>query len=115
MPQRRSTDEVGRSPAQVVGEQYKGEGEPVADDVQHAAAPTNAGGEQAGCDVEQYHLAVEREALGRRAEDDDERPDCDRDPAHDREPSSLGRRDGLVGDRRRNWRIVNRGHSEDPS
>jgi hypothetical protein len=67
--------------------QHQREGQPVPDDVEHAAALTDACRDQSGADVEQQQLSVERESRCGGSVNHDHNPCRNGDPPGDRQPT----------------------------
>ncbi len=90
VPQRRRAEQRCRSPAQVIEQQKKRERQPIADDCEYLATPTDARGDQPGGDVEQHQFAIEGEPLGHGSVDHDNSPGGDRQPARIGKPTATG-------------------------
>lgn len=78
------------APAEVVGDQEERKRQPVADDVEDAAALADAGGCEAGTDVDEQQFSVEREATGHGQIAHDAGPDGHPKPTRDAESSLAG-------------------------
>jgi hypothetical protein len=90
LPQRRRSEQLRCSPAEVIEQQKKRKWQPIADDGKDLATAADARGDKPGGDIEQHQFAVEGQPLGHGPVDHDNSPGGDRNPPRIAKPTVAG-------------------------